>query len=213
MKVVIPYTDDRLDGAELRYAIRSMCKYFKDMTGCILVGDRPSWYTGEYISCNDIPGRKEYSIYNKLIQVQGVVLYSNDDFFALRPFGSDLHYYYYNNVKNVGARNATYRELYNNCPSHWLNYDIHVPMVIDTTRFEWGAADTPIKSTYANSIGVEGVQLEDMKITGAHTAMGMRMLTDGRPFFSLNGNALYPGIKEFLQQSYPDLSPYEYPGN
>lgn len=213
MKVVIPYRDDRNDGAELRYAIRSMVKHFTCMSGVVLVGDRPSWYIGEHIQMSDVPGRKEFSIYSKLKAVNGVVLYSNDDFFALKDFDDTLPYYFSGICGSYRGGDRTYRDMYKACPPEWLNFDIHVPMVINTELFEWSSADRPIKTQYANSNNLPGTQLDDLKLRGPFAYSDMQMLTQDKPFFSLNGNAMYPPIHKFLNDLYPIPSRYEYTGD
>lgn len=207
MNLVIPYKQQG-EGVELRYAIRSIAKYFKDLTGCIVVGDKPEWYTGEHIPFGDEFGRKEFSIYQKLIQVQGTVLYSNDDFFALKPFDSSLPFYYSGKVKSYSGTDKRYRDLYRACLPNWLNFDVHAPMIIDTTKFEW-ICDRPIKTYYANQNGLPGTEIFDLKITGKYLYSQYRNMIKGRPFFSTKDNEDCPNMLRLWNELYPEKSPYE----
>lgn len=207
MRLVIPYKTQG-EGVELRYAIRSMFLYFKDITGCIIVGDKPDWYTGEHIQFPDEFGRKEFSIYQKLMQVQDTVLYSNDDFFALKPFGADLPYYYTGKVRDYAGKDKRYRDLYRACLPTWLNFDGHTPMIIDTKKFEW-IVDRPIKTYYANQNNLPGTPLIDLKITGKYLYSEYKNLIKGRPFFSTKDNEDCPNMVKLWNELYPTPSPFE----
>lgn len=209
MKAVIPYKLDLRGGLELRYAIRSLVKYFTPLSAIVLVGQRPSWYKGDFIPFDDIPGRKEFSIYSKLMQVQGKVLYTNDDYYALKPFDENLPNYC-NGFMWQKRRpvDRTYRDLWACCPQHYVFYDIHTPMVIDTTKFTW-AVDMPIKTYYANQNNLQGTYLADCKISGAVSYDYIKNRIAGRPFFSTHDNAQNREMQRVLNELYPEKSQYE----
>src|SRR5574339_1299453 len=130
MTALIPYKHDPHNGLELRYAIRSLVKHFKPLTDITVIGDLPGWYLGKHIFHPDTPKRKEYSIYSKLMQVQDRVLYTNDDFFALKDFDESLPNYYSGTCgSKVGAEDFNGFETISNL--HWL-----IPMCIDREMFE-----------------------------------------------------------------------------
>lgn len=208
MKVVIPYRYDKDHGNELKYAIRSLVKHFKPLSEIVVVGDCPDWYAGAHIYLPDTDKRKEYSIYSKLIQVKGVVCYSNDDYFALQPFDIDLPNYYRCQCRNVRPADKTYRELYHNCPGEWLDFDVHTPMIIDTTKFNWDI-DRPIKTYYANQNKLKGKYLADCKVRGTKTYEEIKYDIANRPFFSIDGNSKLGGMPRILNELYPDKSKYE----
>lgn len=187
-----------------------MAKHFKDMTGCLVVGDKPDWYKGDHIFYADIPNRKEYSIYRKLILIKETILHLNDDFFAQRDFDSNLPNYYSGTCRQKAMllTDRTYKELYANCLPEWFNFDIHCPMVIDTTRFEW-EIDRPLKTYYGNQNKLPGTILPDCKFRGDLTYSEVKERIEGKPFFSTHDNADKPGVLKVLNELYPDPSKYE----
>jgi hypothetical protein len=204
MRLIIPYTLDTLNGLELRYAIRSMVKHFKPLSGVVVVGDKPDWYIGEYIAY-PTQGAKEKNIYEKLMQVQGTVLYSNDDYFALQDFDETLPNYYNGNCqRRPGDR--VYRELYSNCPSEWLNFDVHCPMIIDTTKYPEWVIDRPIKTFYGNWNKLEGSETTDCKIRGDADYGEVMERIKGREFFSTLMNYEREGIIKVFQELCPEKS-------
>lgn len=181
-----------------------------DLTEIIIVGDLPSWFNGTHIYCEDVPKRKEFSIYTKLMKVQDVVGYGNDDMYPLKDFDSTLPNYYSGTCRqrSVIVKDKKYKDLYANCLPEWMNYDIHTPMIIDTTKFVWDI-DRPIKTYYANQNKLPGEHLIDCKISGSYTYNEIKALIKSRPFFSTKDNADKPGMAKLLQELYPNPSQYE----
>ncbi len=206
MRVVIPYRHDINEGQELRYAIRSLIRYFTPFSGIVLIGDKPKWYNGEHVDCRDIIGNKEWSIVNKILQSPDEdFLYSNDDYFALQPFGADLPNYYqgklseYKPQGNYISRVRNAMQIY----PDGLMYDIHCPMVINLTVYrEANDLDRNreylCKSMYGNVVG-KGVYIKDYKLRYRQE------LDTAKPFFSttehtckyINFEALYPIKSEY----------------
>lgn len=216
LRLVIPY---RLsgDGVELRYAIRSMQKHFTALSGVLLIGDRPEWFTGEHIPCADIKGQKERSIQNKVLQCPDeIFLYSNDDFFALQPFDLTLPNYYDTTCNDMASRHPihSYRDMYGNCPGSWLNFDIHTPIIINRAKFKQSYysmdGQTPIKTTYGNyGQKLPGTYLHDFKITGRHSEGEINELIKYRPFFSTHDSSINVAFIASLNYLYPNASDYE----
>lgn len=213
MRLVIPY---RLSGTgeELRYAIRSIYKHFKGLSGVLVVGDKPEWYCGGHIPLADLKGEKEKSMQLKVMQApDDYILYSNDDYFAQEDFDETLPHYYDTTCRDMAERHsiASYKQMYANCLPDWLNFDIHTPMVMDMDRFRatFAAMDgqTPIKTTYAQ--GLPGLYLADVKIRGQHTTAEIEFLTKDRPFFSTHDSAINADMLDFFSKLYPNASPCE----
>lgn len=219
MRLVIPYRISG-EGLELRYAIRSIQKHFSSLSGVLLIGQRPAWYTGDFIPFDDIKGKKELTMQTKILQApDGVFLYSNDDFFALQDFNTDLPDYFDTTCLDLAERHpqADYREMYSNCLSHWKNFDIHCPMIMIRSKFKtsFSAMDpqgqTPIKTTYANNTPYfcDARYLADIKIRGEHSHAEIDYMIKDRPFFSTHESAINEALIDTLQNLYPDATDYE----
>lgn len=210
MICAIPYKDYR-NGEELRFAIRSIVKNIKFVNEIVLIGDKPDWYTGLHIPCEDHEGRKEFSIYYKLMQITMItdkpVFYSNDDYYYLKPFTNFPNYY---NGTCGGHRSLdrTYRELYNNCQPDWKNFDVHTGMIINPKKFTW-EIDRPIKTYYANQNNLEGEQMSDCKIRGDQIYSDIKYMIEGRGWFSSHSNAHYEGMNKMLSELFSEKTKYE----
>lgn len=219
MRVIIPYRLPQDGGIELRYAIRSMVKHFKSLSGVLLIGDKPEWFTGDHIPFADLKGEKERSMQLKILQVPDeIFLYSNDDYFANSDFGISLPNYYDTDCRDMAARHPidSYRKMYNNCLSHWLNYDVHTPIImkrgIVKTSYYRMDAQTPVKTTYGNDAihsMPRTARIADCKIKGEHSTEEIIYATKDRPFFSTHDNAINADMITFLESLYPHGSPYE----
>lgn len=207
MKLLIPYRLDINNGHELRYAIRSMVKYFKPFSGVCVIGDKPYWYTGEHIDCRDNSPFKERNIVNKVLgSPYEDFLYSNDDFFALKPFDETLPNYYSGTLSDakVHGKYILRRDAVKFIYPDGLFYDIHTPMVINLAKYreannvDWEHKEYLCKSLYGNFIG-GGELLPDCKIRQG------KDIPDA-PFFSTNERTAKMINLELL---YPQKSDYE----
>lgn len=143
-----------------------------------------------------------------------IFLYSNDDYYALEDFGADLPNYFDYSCRTMAEIHTMpgYKDMYENCPPTWLNYDVHTPMIMMKARFKerydlMGSFQTPIKTTYAQ--GLRGEYLADVKIRGPHTLDELEYKTRDRPFFSTHDSAINDDLLTFFNSLYPKASPYE----
>jgi hypothetical protein len=198
MILAIPYRDDGNDGYELRYAIRSMKKYFTQLSGVLLIGDRPTWYIGKHFYEPDHRSRKAYSIYRKILAVPyDTFLFSNDDIFATQPF--DPPPLYYTGPLKTAIAHGIHKNrfiLTSQLLPDGLSYDLHVPMVIDRDKFEtacnvdW-SKEYLYRSIYGNYIG-GGVQMNDPKIRNGVLQPGPFFSTDERSAKIINLEDMFP---------------------
>src|SRR6476660_2007616 len=90
MNIYIPYSLQRdiFKGEELKFAIRSIEKYLTGWEDIILIGTAPDWFKGKVIEANDIDGRKEESIYRKMLvaaeRETGLFMMWHDDHYLLK---------------------------------------------------------------------------------------------------------------------------------
>lgn len=206
MIAVYPYKRDAHDGLELRYSIRSLCRFFRPLTDIIVVGDIPWWYKGKHIPYRD-NSHKERNIYNKLNQVQDTVLFMNDDYYFLKPV-EHMPFYYKGVVTDRYNAPSYYRDMYKRCPNTWKDFDGHWPMVVDTRQFEW-LGDMPIKTQYCNQNYIEGTLCSDLKFFGSPTEQEVRQAIEGRLFFSSYNNAHKGGLNIVMQELFNKKSEYE----
>lgn len=190
MKLVIPIKNDgHYD--QLRFALRSIINHHPEINECILIGGKPSWYTGSHITYVDYgPDKKEENIRDKISQVTGEFLFANDDHILFAPI---------NKVYNKGLLadhlatrqgNGSYTrclrntfEKYGNVP----NVDTHCPMWmsgegVQKTIFEWPRFGIGFKTCYAQENNIESEFMEDCKTD--------RLLPLNRNWFSITDN--YP---------------------
>ena len=208
MNLVIPYKQTKDDGLELKYSIRSMVKHFKDLHHVIIVGDLPSWFIGNHIQAEDMPRKRELSVLRKIKKVDGLILYSMDDIFALKDFGADLPNYYDGLCGQKKPIDRTYKEMYRDCPSAWPAFEVHCPMVIDTDLITWD--DTRLlKTWYANTNNLPGVELPDCKLKGEMSYFEIKDAIKDRLFFSTKDNIQRGGMLRVMNELYQNASQYE----
>lgn len=190
---------------ELRHALRSLCQH-AGITRCVLVGGKPSWYTGEHIPFPDYTAdRKEENIRDKVLAA-GVdqFLYSNDDMFIRDPVTQ---------VYNKGLLSQTivsrgtmgsYTRLLKNTFARFgdvPNVDNHYPMYMKLNgvdRTEWPQYGYGFKTTYAQLNGVESIYTPDEKVSDVANV--------GDGWFSTNDDTKN---LQMLAQLYPECSIFE----
>ena len=237
MTIVIPYKDEVHKGLELKYALRSIEKNLtgwddiwimgRDLLGWIKYFDPISWS----IADEDYPGRKEYSVYRKLLRacdnklISENFIYWNDDHFLLKPLHVSEIKYWHNGP--LEARNVYNRELEKqqntlkllDGPYNYTkyNYDVHTPIIFNKHRFkkifEGRTEELCVKSLYANYRGngdtyeVRGEFMDDCKILGYFEKEQVRQIINGHTFFSTN--AICQPTIEVLEELFPDKSRFE----
>ncbi len=209
LAIVILYPYRHSDTDELRYSIRSMVRHFKGLSGVIVIGDCPPWYTGTHIAASDTIGRKEWSIVSKVLlsPAQQFVVCS-DDVYAREDLDASLPMYYSEPLRTVKRYGRYAERVANTLAIHpgGLMFDIHTPMVIDYEKFseahalcDWSEKEYLCKSVYANHVEGRKVQLPDCKIRKGSTIPDL-------PFFSTSDQTFH---NVPLSKLYPDASPWE----
>lgn len=213
--IVYPYSD--LAGwnwNELRYSIRSFCK-FLSIKRVIVVGFKPPWFSGEHIPYAD-GKRKERNIYEKVCEAAKLTdrfIFANDDHFMLK---ADLIDYYYSRPLKEKIGEDWYgkqcKNTYNLFPAGMF-FDIHFPMIIESalipTEYDWNT-EYVFKSLYCNHNGIKGIEMKDCKIPGPQPYNRITEFCKERSFLSLGPQALSKDMKRWLQDQFPDPSPFEF---
>lgn len=229
--VVIPLgTGSRWKDNELRYTLRSIQKFLAGYRDIVIVGAPRKWLTGvRYIEAKEDYTRKERCIFEKTLlacqdpDISDTFLFTNDDIFLTQPIDiSQVKYWYSGTVKNLLSMS---QGLYQNTVANTLKYlqkkgypdkhfDIHVPILYEKEKYlqllqvDW-ERDHIIKSLYCNSNHIEGEPMRDLKFGRPFTRPEIKKAIDGRMFFSISEQGTNDGIKELLQELYPEKSIYE----
>jgi len=89
---IVSYRSSKNDGDELRYALRSLAKNFFSTSPLriVVVGDKPSWYTGEHVPTFRHDGKYRDILKNVIIGLRHTyndrrVYYMDDDMFLMDP--------------------------------------------------------------------------------------------------------------------------------
>ena len=180
------------------------------MTGFLLIGDKPNWYTGEHIPAIDIPGKKEWNIVNKILLCPYEdFLFSMDDVFALQDFGSSLPLYYSGTLKDEKLFDL-YIQRRDNVMRMYpdgMFYDVHAPHVVNRELYhkcqpvDWNARQYLCKSIYGNFVG-GGLMYEDFKVRKLKEVE----IDTGRQFFSSSN---YIASRIDFEGLFPLKSEYE----
>lgn len=92
--IVYPYLHQLSQGEELKYSIRSVCKYAQFPFDVMIIGDRPTWYKGKCIEMPPIRGKRftrAFDIARKIDVICGTetiskdFLYCYDDQYFVNP--------------------------------------------------------------------------------------------------------------------------------
>lgn len=227
MTIVIPYKQEVHNGLELKYALRSIEKNLTGWDEIILLGQHPSGFDIPFAYYDDYPGRKEFSVYNKLmaactcLKISEDFIYWNDDHFLLKPLGVSEIKYWHNGPLAQRLGHVYNRELlktqmtlkYLQTVFEVNNYDVHTPIVFNKSHFKHIfknlTEEICIKSYYANNTDLNGNSefMEDCKIVGHFSKEEVRQKIAGRLFFSTN--AICNETIEVLEELFPEKSRFE----
>jgi len=155
-------------------------------------------------------------------------LFMNDDhFFTADTSAADYPFYHCGELSDkiaslgpcdtyaVSLRNTMNILYANGCSTK--NFDAHCPILYHKYSFinameqyDWGVNyGYVIKSLYANTFGIGGTYMEDLKIKNSLTTAQFVSKLQGRHVFSIGDAALNSEIKKWFAARYPVPSPWE----
>ena len=200
------------DNDELRYSLRSIEENMPDGRVWV-VGHRPWGYIGDFIPVEDIGGKFDIitnciKVVSENNEISDNFVLMNDDFFALKKLdrmpilhgGSlkDKIERYKEQMmasKYIKLLELTYKQLIANNIKDPIDYDIHVPMVMNKEKLRQAIniAYFP-RSAYGNFANVGGTKIKDVKIYGSSKINQNNDIdfisTEDRSFISLKDNVL-----------------------
>jgi hypothetical protein len=213
----------RWQNNELRYSLRSLSQYLWNMGDVWVIGEKPDWLTNvNYLpykegnnASQNIKGKLELACKTKAITDN--FLFVNDDHFLLSDFNAELFPYYYNRtIAEViqGRASSFYGKICINAQNELKRrgkqtkyFDTHFPILYNKKRFldhvcsaDWKGFGNLIKSLYANSCDIEGVQMIDCK---SHN----RPLESWKCFSTMPN--MSDGVKDYLLRKFTKPSNFE----
>lgn len=217
MTLFIPLSDQSTwNHNELRYALRSWVKY-GSVENVLIIGHRPEWLQNvHHVPYLDQRYPKVENIFRKVkmaAELYPEFILANDDHFLMEPI-ADLPYYYSCKLKDFkGHAGDTFFRYVDTTARLFPDgkyFDIHTPMIcrkeiIDQLDYK---KDVLFKSYYCNTAGVEGVQLEDCKISGHIRRDQIESYVKGRPFIS-TGESISLDLKKYLLERFPNPCTFE----
>lgn len=239
MNIVLPLGKGSLwQDAELRYCLRSVCAWLGGWDKLVLVGEKPDWLK-PHPSLVHLPmeervssTHKERNIHKKIVAAieSGLAgdrfLFMNDDHFLLQPANArDFALHHKGELAQCRARlrrGGGYWYTLGNTLHHLrrfapvYNYDTHCPIVYHSATYmrllnlpDWPPFGYAIKTMYCTLAGLQGSYYPDMKLQHPATADELHTLTRDRPYFSMGNGAAGPGLWTWMEQQYPNKSPFE----
>lgn len=215
------------DDNELKCSLRSVEKHLKGVRKVWIVGRLPQFVRNvEHIPADDTSRIPDINICAKILKacrhpgVSNDFLFMNDDHFINLDCRADKFPYFHGGdlIGRIMRRSRdgyqnrlinTYNALINRgMPT--LHYDIHTPILYNKKLFEnivpsydWTVnSGLVIKSLYANTLRIEGVQIKDMKKYNPG-----EIAEDCAVFSTVEG--ISPDMEAFLFSKFPDKSKYE----
>jgi hypothetical protein len=203
------------DNDELRYSLRSIEENMPEGRVWV-VGHRPIWYIGDFIPVDDIGGKFDNIVnciktVSENNDISDNFILMNDDFFALNPIDK-LKNYHGGLLENKIARykelrmapkyirllELTLKQLKENGISNPIDYDIHVPIIMNKTILKdaINLAFFP-RSAYGNLAKLEAIKITDVKIYSNGEKINWHEIinndfvsTEDNSFISLKNNIL-----------------------
>lgn len=212
------------ENEELRYSIRSIVKNC-NVNNVWLIGNKPSWYKGNYISV-EYCGNKFQNNVNclKIIannpEISDDFVLMNDDFFVIKPIDkvetynggllqNKINKYVASFGMNEYARllkhvNKALLKVNIKVP---LDYDIHVPIVFNKKKLKSLSELTLApRSVYGNIFEIGGKTIDDVKIYSTSEVLDFNKLEI--PFISTMDET-FKVIEKQIKEMFPDKSDFE----
>lgn len=183
-------TGSHFNNFELKMSLRAVEKNLSGFNKVWIVGEYPEWIQNvNHIPFPDEAGRpSDYNIMRKVSaacehpEVSENFLFINDDHFIMQPFEAStfpyfcepsLEKYLYrrgNDTYALRAKNTLKYLQSKSLPTK--HFDIHYPIIYNKSLFlehvtkavDWNKQAYVIKSMYANTLKIEGVEAVDYKI-------------------------------------------------
>lgn len=222
---------------ELRYSLRSLEYYVHNIRKIFIVGDIPKWIDKEkivHIPAKDQYGKRALNVYAKIFyacehpDITDDFLLMNDDFFFIRVRdASKFPFYYRGNLKDFLSSPGTsgYRLMLANTYKvlkekgfGTRHFGVHVPMLINKLAFTYLLGDFDFdkgkgysfRCLYGNLRMLEATYITDPKLYNpCRDAEEVAKKVSYREVFSISDASLNPAMQKYLEEKFPEVSPFE----
>jgi hypothetical protein len=169
---------------ELRYSIRSVVQSFPD-SNIWVVGGKPTWYDGNYISVKQVLTKYRNAIQNlnaicNSNEISEEFILMNDDFYIVKNINTietyhggllldkiNLYQKINSNSNYTRKLAATYKKIKSLNIESPLDYELHIPMIMEKKKLKQILQNNDQflwRSIYGNVFSVGGEQMEDVKV-------------------------------------------------
>lgn len=233
--ILIPLAKSDIGYDDLRYALRLIERNVRDYRDIWIIGEKPDWIQNVvhlHFPMPSGPEWKEKNIWDKVMYGCGKdglsenFLFTNDDIFITKPIEADNYPFYYKGscYESMKINKGKYRATMNHTKNLLerrgfkdMNADIHTPIIYNKTEFlntfepehfetKWGYG---IKSLYCAFNRKDMTFMDDCKIGKKHSKEEIHEMVKDRHVFSCTDVGFKYGIKEYLEELYPEKSKYE----
>lgn len=215
------------DNEELRYSIRSVVKNLP-YDNLWLIGYKPSWYTGNFISVPNTTTKFENirlaiktAAENDKISDDFILM--NDDFFVIKhvQYVENLHggllidkINRYRSMLGSGRYitllENTHKFLTKSGIKNPIDYDIHTPMVFNKDKLLQiiNRRHFP-RSLYGNIFNIGGTLTKDVKVYSENSLLRYEINSDS-PYISTQDDSFDSLYNSLLKEMFPIPSKYEH---
>lgn len=229
--IVIPLGNgSKQRNLELRCALRSIETYLSNVGEVFIIGELPDFVTNVIHIPFEEDKRLRYRDRNIMLKMKAACedervsddfLMLHDDHFLLAPYEADKFPYYHHGIMQAvdNQYGQTKQNTINAFGKDRINdYDCHCPILFNKQMFlrtvsipDWNIRfGYCLKTLYCVSNGIEGEQVEDLKIRYLSAELDIRKAIEGRKWFSIGDKAFnYTDMGKVLSELYPVKSRYE----
>ncbi len=217
---------------EIRYSIRSVVENVKDLGRIFIVGELPDFLKNVvHISSADLTLIRGWIAYTKIRLacrnpwLTENFLYMNDDFFVIKPIKAAEYPYYFKTTSakmynlNHGYNELILKKASENPDKPFLgvsNFEVHRPirfnkkLYLEMPILNEGSLNFASRSFYCNYYGLPRICCKDPLFYPPNSLGELEFLASGLTDFSIvSSTALSPIFQKWIQQRFPDPSPFE----
>jgi hypothetical protein len=216
---------------ELRYSIRSVVQSFPD-SNIWVVGGKPTWYAGNYISIKQVLTKYRNAIQNlnaicNSNEISEEFILMNDDFYIVKNVNSiktyhggllldkiNLYQKINSNSNYTRKLAATYKKIKSLDIESPLDYELHIPMVMEKKKLKQILQNNDQflwRSIYGNVFSVGGEQMEDVKVytKGPLVLKSYNLKKDEHIYLSSADTSFDMILNNILKKQFTEKTKYE----